>query len=49
MYNIYAEDEDHIAWLKEYIKEREQLKAKNRAIELDPRQYGLEDLMGLQM
>jgi serine/threonine protein kinase len=35
MYNIYAEDEDHIAWLKEYMKERELLKAKNRAIKVD--------------
>lgn len=49
MYNIYAEDEDHIAWLKEYIKERELLKAKNRAIKVDLGQYGLDDLVGLQV
>ena len=47
MYNRFAEDEDHIAWLKQFKVERETLIMKNKQIKVNLNDFGLDDLVGL--
>jgi len=41
-------DSDHLIWLRQYQIERDGLISKNKKIEVNLEDYGMDDLVGLQ-
>lgn len=42
MYNRFAQDDDHITWLRQYNYEREQLAQRNKSLKVDLSEFGIE-------
>ena len=49
MYNQFAQDDDHITWLRQYNYEKEQLAQRHKNTKVNLADFGMEDMIGVNM